>query len=332
METSIKHAPADSGQLVFIYDFEPQLGDFRADALAGLAAPQKRISPKYLYDARGSALFDQITQLPEYYPTRTELGLLRQAALEIAEIMGPGAAVIELGSGSSVKVRLLIDALDQPALYVAQDISKDHLIAAAEHIAQDYGAMDVGAVCSDFTKPMSWPDNTFDGVGRRLVFFPGSTLGNFDPPVAGEIWSVVRSLLRPGDVFLLGCDLVKQPDIMVRAYDDAARVTGTFVLNLLHRLRAELDADLKLENFRYRADWNPDLERIEMRIESVCDQTFHVAGQPFSMIAGETIQASDSHKFTIDGILEQAERHGFTPLQRWVDTRHPFGVFLLEAV
>lgn len=328
---SVQGTPSVGG-LLFFHDCEPSLGDFRSETLEGLRASSKRTLPKYLYDARGSALFDDITALPEYYPTRTELGLLQQAAGDIADYVGPGAGVIELGSGSSVKVRIVLDALQEPALYVAQDISKDHLANAAREIARDYDTLDVGAVCSDFTQEFDLPGGIFDGAGRRIVFFPGSTIGNFEPDVAAKIWRAARSLLRPGDVFLLGCDLVKDPEVMVAAYDDRAGVTREFILNILSRINGELDGDLDRGAFTYRAVWNPDLARIEMNIESRADQTFHVAGEAVTMAAGERINASNSHKFTLDRIADAGEKAGFVVRKQWVDARFPFALLLMEAV
>ncbi len=323
---------APTRALTFVYDFEPSLGDFRVDILAGLKATPKATSPKYFYDARGSALFDAITEAPEYYVTRTEVALLRRAAPEIADIVGARAGVFELGSGSSLKIRLLLDALDRPAVYVAQDISHEHLIAAAGSVAGDYPELTVGVVCSDFTERLPMADDLFPGAEGRVSFFPGSTIGNFEPHDAAAIWRATRALLHPGDWFVLGADLVKDVATLKAAYDDAAGVTAAFNINLLHRINAELDGDLDVSRFTHQALWNDGLKRIEMHLRSDVDQTFHVAGEAFAMTEGETIHTESSHKFTQASIADQAGAAGFVIEQSWVDQDAPFGVFLLRAV
>lgn len=324
--------PAAQTALAFTLDFEPDLGDFRADVLAGLGQAPKTLSPKYFYDERGSALFDGICAAPEYYPTRTETAILRAAAPAIADFAGPDAAVIELGAGSAVKVRILLDALDAPALFVAQDISKEHLIAAAGDVSAEYPNTRVGAVVSDFTQPVSLPDDVFDGASRRLAFFPGSTMGNFAPDEADLIWDAARGLLRPGDGFLLGVDLVKDVPTMLAAYDDAGGVTAAFNLNMLARINTELGGDIRIDQFRHKSIWNDALSRIEMHLESLKDQAFTVAGQSFSMTQGETIHTENSHKFTVERVLAKAAEHDFVEEQVWTNPDKPFGVFLLRAV
>ncbi len=332
MTKAAQRAQATSPSLLFLHDLEPPLGDFRADILSGLRATPKTTSPKYFYDERGSALFDQITSLPEYYPTRTEIALLEQSAPEIADWAGPRAGLIELGSGSSVKVRILLDALRDPALYVAQDISRDHLIDAAQAVALDYPNVDVGAICSDFTQTIETPDAMFANACKRIAFFPGSTIGNFEPDEAKAIWRSTRALLRAGDGFVVGVDLVKDIDVLIAAYDDAAGVTAEFNLNLLHRINGELAGDIVIDNFAHKIIWNEVAQRIEMHLESLVDQVFTVTGEAFTMAQGETIHTENSHKFKPEWIIADASTYGFALERQWIDEQCPFGVFLFKAV
>ncbi len=331
---SSKHAnrvTAAEHALSFFVDHEPTLGDFRADMVEALSQTPKRTSPKYLYDEAGSALFDAICDAPEYYPTRTEIGILRDVAGAIAEAAGPQAAVIEPGSGSSIKIRLLLDALDRPALYVAQDISREHLLRAAETIAEAYPDLEVGAVCGDFTQPMGLQERHFRDAHRRVIFFPGSTIGNFEPDAARSVLAAARTLARPGDLLVLGADLKKDAARLEAAYDDAAGVTAQFNLNLLTRINRELDGDLDTTAFRHRARYNDGLARVEMHIESLRDQTFHVAGRPFEMTAGETIHTENSYKFDEAGLEALGAAAGFALRRTWTDPQAFFSVSLFDA-
>ncbi len=323
-------APAHA--LSFFVDHEPSLGDFRADMLEALSQTPKHTSPKYLYDEAGSALFDAICAAPEYYPTRTEIGILRETAGAIADAAGPDAAVIEPGSGSSVKIRLLLDALERPALYVAQDISREHLLRAAETIAAAYPGLEVGAVCGDFTLPMGLKDHHFRDAKRRLIFFPGSTIGNFEPEAARAVLAAARTLARPDDLLVLGADLKKDPARLEAAYDDAGGVTAEFNLNLLTRINRELDGDMDRAAFRHRARYNQEHARVEMHLESLRDQTFRVAGRAFEMTAGETIHTENSYKFDEESLRALGASAGFAHRTTWTDAEALFSVSLFAAV
>jgi dimethylhistidine N-methyltransferase len=325
------HGATAPDALAFFIDLEPPAGDFRSDVLEGLAKPQKTISPKHFYDERGSQLFDEITRAPEYYVTKTERGILERAAPGTAKIVGPNAAVLELGSGSSVKIRTLLDALDKPALYAALDISRDHLLASAAGLSADYPDVKVGAICADFTQPLELPEDLFAGAGRRLVFFPGSTIGNFDPDAAENVLRTARGLLRRGDFMLIGFDLKKRAEILERAYDDAGGVTAAFNRNLLTRINAELGGTIDVDAFEHRAVYNADKGRVEMHLVATSDTEFEVAGRRFAMKRGETIHTENSHKFEGGEFDALAARAAFAPVESWTDADGLFCVRLYEA-
>lgn len=302
---------------------------FEADVLAGLSARQKTIPAKYFYDEEGSRLFEEITALEEYYPTRTETALLRAAAPEIASYISEGAALVEFGSGASVKTRILLDAAPQTAIYVPIDISPDALEMAAASINADYPALIVAPLVDDFTRAIELPD-----IARghpRTGFFPGSTIGNFEDRDAVEFLTAARRLLHSGAQFVVGVDLVKHEGVLVRAYDDSKGVTAAFNKNLLTRINRELGGDFDIDSFEHRAVWNPDARRIEMHLVSLRDQTVTVAGRPFHFAAGETIHTENSHKFTPDGFTRLAEQAGWRTLRLWTSPEPAFAVFLLAA-
>ncbi|MBS0360484.1 MAG: ergothioneine biosynthesis protein EgtB [Proteobacteria bacterium] len=305
------------------------VSDFEADVLEGLAKPQKAISPKYFYDAAGSALFEEITDLPEYYPTRTEIALLRTIAPEIAGLISPDAALVEFGSGASVKTRLLLDAAPQLAVYAPIDISRAALDEAAAAIRKDYPNLIVAPLLEDFTRALVLPS---EAQGRPVTgFFPGSTIGNFTPDEAQAFLARARALLGAGARFLVGIDLVKDPATLVAAYDDAAGVTAAFNLNLLTRINRELGGDFDLSAFAHRAVWNAQDSRIEMHLESLKDQRVRVAGRTFRFAAGETIHTENSCKFTVDGFANLAAGAGWTLEARWVSPDPAFAVVSLMA-
>ena len=306
--------------------------EFGRDLLAGLAETHRNVPPKYFYDAAGSALFDRICELPEYYPTRTELKILAERAPEIAAQIGPNAELVEFGAGSLTKVRLLFDAFsadEAPRRYVPIDISGEHLESAAERLRADYPAMTVQPIVADYTMPLVLPA-TGAGVGQRVGFFPGSTIGNFKSDEALGFLQLAARLLRGGGM-LVGVDLVKDPATLHAAYNDAEGVTAAFNLNLLRRANRELDADFDLDGFGHYAFYNPLQKRIEMHLVSRRAQTVHVAGERFSFDEGETIHTENSHKFTIEGFRALASRAGFRPGPVWTDADNLFSVHWLQA-
>jgi dimethylhistidine N-methyltransferase len=308
----------------------PQPGDeFAADMLAALGSRPRSISPKYFYDNAGSQLFDAICELPEYYPTRTEIAILAQRAGEIAQLAGPRAEVVEFGAGSLRKIRLLLDAMKEPARYLPVDISGDHLAASAAALRRDYPRLDVHPVVADYTQRVLLPARA-PGGGNRIGFFPGSTIGNFTPAEALHFLQVTGQVLR-GGALLLGADLVKDPAVLHAAYNDSAGVTAAFNLNLLARANRELGADFVLENFAHYAYYDPREQRIEMHLMSRRAQQVTVAGRQFDFAEGESLHTENSHKFTIEGLRALAMEAGFRPGPVWCDTDQLFSVHWLYA-
>ncbi|MGZ6038954.1 MAG: ergothioneine biosynthesis protein EgtB [Phenylobacterium sp.] len=303
--------------------------EFEADVLSGLAKPQKAVPPKYFYDAEGSRLFEAITELPEYYPTRTEIGLLRRIAPEVAKLISPGAALVEFGSGASVKTRILLDAAPQIGVYAPIDISLAALEEAAVAIRRDYPNLTVAPLLEDFTRALTLP---VESQGLPVTgFFPGSTIGNFTPDEAQAFLEGARQLLGSGWRFLVGIDVVKDEATLVAAYDDAQGVTAAFNLNLLTRINRELGADFDLSAFRHKAVWNPQASRIEMHLESLKDQTVRVAGRAVRFAAGETIHTENSCKFTVEGFAALAAKAGWTLEASWLSEDPAFAVASLIA-
>jgi L-histidine Nalpha-methyltransferase len=311
-------------------DTAPDVGDDVTEILAGLTAPQKKISPKYFYDERGSELFDEICGLPEYYPTRTELEIMRRHLGEMAALIGPGASVIEFGAGSNVKVRLLLDGLIEPAAYVAVDISPDYLVRQAEELARDYPDVHIQPVFADFTQPFELPRHPVE-PRRNLVFFPGSTIGNFTRARAGELLEVMCAEAKSGGALLIGVDLKKDPAIIRAAYNDSQGVTAAFNLNVLARLNRELGTDFRLEDFRHEAVWDEAEGRIEMRLISGRDHVVRVGGRPVRFARGEFIITEYSHKYSLDEFRALARRAGFEPERAWVDEKQLFSVHYMTV-
>ncbi len=300
-----------------------------ADALAGLTAPRKTLPCKWLYDAAGARLFEQITRLPEYYPTRTEVGILRAAAPAIAAAAGPGVAVVEFGSGDGLKVSILLQALASPIAYVPVDIAPEWLQSAAAHVAGANAGLRVMPVVADFTQEFPLPPTL--GNAPRFGFFPGSTIGNFTPQEAVDFLQRARRTLGPGAMLLLGADLVKHQAMLEAAYDDAAGVTAAFNLNLLRRLNREGGADFDLSGFRHRAIWNGGLERVEMHLESLRDQRVRLGGQVIGFAAGETIHTENSHKYRPETLTALASEGGWGVAGSWMDPARLFSVWLLRS-
>jgi dimethylhistidine N-methyltransferase len=308
---------------------EEDAGAFRRDVLAGLTARPKRLPSKYLYDREGSRLFEAICELPEYYPTRTETALLREIAPTIAAQIPPGAVLVEYGSGASQKTRLLLDAAPQIAGYVPIDVSRDALATAAQAIARDYPGLQVAPMLGDFTRRLSLPA-VADGA-TRVGFFPGSTIGNFETEEAGRLLADAAELMGPGGLFVVGVDLLKSIETLEAAYDDAAGVTAAFNLNLLRRINRELEGDFDLAAFAHRADWNAAAGRIEMRLESLRNQTVKIAGEVVAFAAGETIHTENCHKYTMEEFSVLAEQSGWTVEGAWASSAPSFAIILLRG-
>ncbi|MCP4384592.1 MAG: L-histidine N(alpha)-methyltransferase [Hyphomicrobiales bacterium] len=300
---------------------------FLNDVLSGLSRPQKAIPPHWLYDQTGSELFEQITQLPEYYVTRVEVALLEKTVAALVSDIGRGATVVEYGAGAAVKVSLLLDALEKPSAYVAIDISYGHLLEAVRGIATDYPDLSVSPVEGDFLAgavAAELPDG-----GPRVGFFPGSTIGNLSDQQIHRFLTRAGSLLGHESWLLLGADLRKSSDILIPAYDDSADVTARFNKNLITRINRELSGTINIDQFAHRAIWRDDLSRIEMHLESLSDQEFSVAGQPYAMARGETIHTENSRKFTRTALQGLADRAGWRISKYVTDRQEYFALLLL---
>lgn len=313
---------------VRFHDAHPTPADVHAEVLAGLALPNKRLPPKLFYDQAGSRLFDAITELPEYYPTRTEIEILRTHGAAMADRLGHDCVLIELGSGSSLKIQLLLAAL-QPQIYVPIDISRDHLLESAQTLAARFPQLAIHAVCADYSSPFTlplepdWP--------RRAAFFPGSSIGNFDPDDARRFLARVAHLLGDGGRLLIGVDLRKDPALLNAAYNDAQGVTAAFNLNLLTRVNRELEGDFDLNAFAHRAFFNESKSRIEMHLVSLVEQQVRIAGQQVAFRAGETIHTENSYKYGIADFQALAQAAGLTSEQVWSDPQELFSVHCLRV-
>jgi L-histidine Nalpha-methyltransferase len=308
----------------------PELDDaFARDVVHGLSRPQKTLPAKWFYDAEGSRLFDLICELPEYYPTRTETGILAENAGRIAAMAGPGVPLVEFGSGSSAKVRLLLDALDRPAAYVPIDISAEHMMGAAASLRAAYPGLAVLPVAGDFTKALPLPSAI--GGARRLGFFPGSTIGNFTRQDAGAFLADAAATLGRDALFVVGVDLRKDKARLHAAYNDAQGVTARFNLNLLARINRELGGDVDLDAFRHQAFYDEELGRIEMHLESLRAQTVRAAGHGFAFRAGETIHTESSYKYAPEEFGRLAGKAGWRVREVFSDREQLFAVFCLEA-
>jgi len=301
---------------------------FRADVHAGLSQQQKAIPARWFYDATGSALFEDITALPEYYPTRSETDLLTRHAADIATAIGAGRAVVELGSGSSTKTPLLLGAI-APAAYVPVDISGDFLRESSAALAARFPGLPIYPVEADFTQRVDLPREI--GLLPKLGFFPGSTIGNMVARSAVDLLRHWRGALGEGSLLLIGIDRIKDIAILERAYDDPAGVTAAFNLNLLERINRELGGDLPIENFVHRAVWNEIYARIEMHLVAACDMIFTVDGHSYAMAAGETIHSENSHKYGPRDANLLLRAGGWTPVATWDDADPAFALILAEA-
>lgn len=314
----------DGARFAF-HDLAPGEESFRDAVLHGLGRRTKSIPCKFLYDARGSALFEAICRLPEYYPTRTEIAILEGNAGEIAAQMGPHCRVVEFGSGASRKARILLQALDRPAAYVPVDISREHLREAAAGLADDFPELPVVAVCADYTGPFRLPPLA-GPAGKLVGFFPGSTIGNFEPDAAERFLANCARILGAGGEMLIGVDLKKDPEILEAAYNDRAGITAAFNLNLLERINRELDGRLDLDQFEHVAFYNDAAGRVEIYIRSRIDQEAGIAGRRIRFAAGELIHTEYSYKYAVPEFRTLAGRAGFRPIDTWTDPAELFSL------
>ncbi len=317
--------PARAGGALRFLDLAPARDGLRADVLAGLRARPRSIPPKYFYDAEGARLFERICRLPEYYLTRTEYALLQARLPEIAAVAGRVDCVIEPGAGGCGKVRLLIEAL-RPARVYALDIASAHLAQAAQALARDHPGLEVSAVGLDFVHGLEALAPHLPAAGRRLVFYPGSSIGNFTPEEAVALLGRFHTLAGPDGGLLVGVDLKKDPERLHRAYNDAQGVTAAFNLNLLARLNRELGADFAPGAFRHYAYYNPVEGRIEMHLVSLAAQTVHVAGEHFEFAAGESLHTENSYKYRPEEFVRLAAAAGWRPAGQWLDAEGGFAL------
>jgi len=310
-------------------DFSPEEDDFLGDVVAGLSANPKSLPCKYFYDAEGSRLFDMICALPEYYPTRTEIGILKENARDIADHVGSECILIELGSGASEKVRSLFDAL-KPASYLGVDISRDFLLRSTRQLASDYDWLDVHAVCADFSHQLELPSSCNH---RPIVaFYPGSSIGNFEPVEAKRFLREIAKTIGEDGKFIIGVDLKKDKQILDAAYNDEAGVTADFNLNLLNRMREELDAELDESAFVHQAFYNEAAGRIEMHLVSKTSQTIRIGDEAFRFSPGEGIHTENSYKYDLDEFSSLAKESGLSVDRVWTDDEKFFSVLLMTTV
>lgn len=310
-------------------DLHPTPDDIIGDVIAGLSRAPKRLPSKYFYDRRGSELFEEITRQPEYYLTRVELALLQARATEIADAVGPRAHVVEYGSGSGRKTRLLLDALEDPVAYTPIEISRSALLASVERLDREFDDIEVLPVLADFTQPVPLPEPA-RSAGLALVFFPGSTLGNFTGPEAVCLLRAMRETMGDRGGTLLGIDLQKSPEIIAAAYNDAAGVTAAFTRNLLARLNRDIGSDFDPDAFEHCAEYVEEAGRIETFLVSREAQTVTVEGQAFAFSAGERMQVEYSQKYTDAGLVALATAAGLKVVRGWNDPRDWFGLRLLQ--
>jgi L-histidine N-alpha-methyltransferase len=311
-------------------DHQPTQAALAEQALEGLLHPPRTLPCKFFYDRRGAELFERICELPEYYLTRTELGILDGHLDEMAACLGPGCLVLELGSGAGQKTRMLLDHLQEPVAYVPVDISRHQLIEVAEALARAYPGLEVLPVCADYTAGELRLPEPRRPAARRMFFFPGSTIGNFHPHEAAAFLARIAGLLGPGAALLVGVDLRKDPRVLEAAYNDAAGVTAEFNLNLLYRLNRECGATFDLDGFRHHAPYDEERGRIEMQLISTRAQTARLLGRTLSFAAGEIIVTEHCYKYTLPGFARLAARAGLAVSSVWCDAEERFSVQLLE--
>jgi len=312
-----------------LINLHPRKESFLEEVVAGLRKPQKELPAKFFYDKRGSELFEEITRLPEYYLTRTEVEILDQNAEEMVRLMGEDFLLVEFGSGSSTKVRILLDQMQGKAAYTPIDISLLYLKESAQALGADYPEVQVTAVCADYTKPFLIPEG--ENFGKRVVFFPGSTVGNFEPNLARKFFGDTARRLRQNDTMLIGVDLQKDRRILSDAYNDSAGVTAAFNRNILQRINRELGADFVLDRFDHLAFYNEAEGRIEMHLRSRGAQNVTIGSDSFSFRDQETIHTENSYKYTIDSFQDLLKGTGFEPEKVWTDPQSLFSVHYLKV-
>lgn len=309
-----------------IHDEKLRDNEFLRDVLEGLGRSQKTLPCKYLYDETGSRLFERICALDDYYLTRTEAAIFAQNLADMARHIGPGALIVEPGAGNCEKVEPLLAQLDRPAGYFPIDISPEILLAAKARIGARLPGLAVQAVVGDFTRREAWRSLGGQGSGRRVLFFPGSTIGNFDPQQAQALLQLFADQLCSGDGLLIGTDLVKDSVVLERAYCDSEHVTAEFNKNLLVRINSELGGDFDLSLFAHRAFYHPLRQRVEMHLVSLRSQRVRVASEEIPFAEGETIHTENSHKYSLDGFATLLDRTGFQPVKHWTDARQLYAV------
>jgi len=319
---------AASKKLSF-YDLEPETTSLYDDVIEGLNKTSRAIPPKYFYDEQGSRLFDDICETAEYYPTRTEMRIIEENLEEISHCIGSGCVLIEPGSGSSQKVRLLLDSVE-PHTYMPLDISSDYLQSVAQGLAQEYPRLNVAAACVDYTAPLELPHCP---VGMsRVAFFPGSSIGNFEPEDAIGFLSNIADMVQPGGGLLIGVDLKKSPEILNAAYDDKQGITAAFNLNILTRINAELNANFNLDAFQHKAFYNDRHGRVEMHLVSRQAQMVNISGKRFRFEAGDSIHTENSYKYAIDEFHALAKQAGFEAQRVWTDAEELFSIHYFRCV
>lgn len=324
MKTTLRFQPP-----VRLYDLHPPLDDLRAEVLQGLSQPQKAISPKFLYDKHGAELFDVICTLDEYYLTRTEMAILKTYATEIADSLKE-SVLIEFGSGSSQKVRILLDVMPDLPTYVALDISQQHLRESCQNLVSAYPGLEAIAICTDYTQPLELPEIPALQHKRRIGFFPGSSIGNLEPTEAVQFLKQAAAALGPDGSLLIGVDLKKSRTILEPAYADAAGISAAFALNLLTRINRELEANFDVEQFGYRAVYNETLGRIEMYIVSLKQQVVQLNDVAIQFEPGELLRTEYSYKYSVSEFQQLAASAGFESKQVWVDPQQLFSVHFLQ--
>jgi len=325
LTTNVKDKDTNS---IFFYDYNPEQANFHNEVINGLNGSQKTIAPKFFYDEKGSQLFDAICEASEYYPTKTEMDILEENRDAIAEYFGDNCVLIEPGSGNSQKVRILLDTIN-PKAYVPMDISKDYLRLVAEDMAQEYPWLEIHATCVDYTSMFSLPD-CHESL-RKVAFFPGSSIGNFDPDHAINFLTHLADMLQSGGGLLIGVDLKKDIDTLNAAYNDCTGATSAFNKNLLTRMNDELDADFDLTKFRHNAFYNKKLSRIEMHLVSKETHTVSIRDARFNFKQDESIHTENSYKYSIGEFQSLVKKAGFTPMDVWTDDDNLFSVHFFQV-